>query len=246
MSHSSRPRRHTPAVITCALLLALFAFLPNSAVAQRSRLGVNGQGKILIMGDSLTIGTAAFGSLSTKIMKTGLWTSVVLNTHEGRKASVGADLLVKSVSADTTAIVVALGTNDMLSRTETWYPKWVIDKVMTSVKNLPVLWVNLEFSDTRSNWKNRAVRFNKELVKAKTRYANLSIADWNTSFTPKSGSRFIEDGVHLTVKGYRTRATFMLPAITRFGTDIVNATSTTTTLEPSTTTTDISTTTVPL
>lgn len=245
MPHCPRPRRHTPVVVTCTLLLSIFSFLPDSAVAQPSRFGINGQSKILIMGDSLTIGTAAFGSLSSKIKKTGLWTSVVLNTLEGRKASVGADLLVKSISLDTTAMVIALGTNDMLSRTEKWYPKWVIDKVMKRTKNIPVLWVNLKFSDSNESWKRRAARFNRELLKATTRYSNLSVADWNTSFIPKAESRFIADGVHLTVKGYRTRAAFMVPLIRRFGNDIVNATSTTTTLEPSTTTTEISTTTVP-
>jgi lysophospholipase L1-like esterase len=99
---------------------------------------------------------------------------------------------------------------------------------MSTTLDIPVLWVNLKFSDTRLNWKSRGNRFNRELQKAKLRYPTLTVADWNSSFIPKSGSRFIADGVHLTVKGYRTRASFLIPTIAKFGRAIVNATSTTT------------------
>ena len=125
----------------------------------------------------------------------------------------------------------------MISKPETWYPRWVIDTVMQKTRGIPVLWVNLEFSQTgRSDWRARGVRFNKELRSAKLRYPNLAIADWNTAFTPVSKSRFIEDGVHLSVSGYKTRSNFLVPAISSFGTMIVNASSTTTTSAPTTTT----------
>ena len=146
-------------------------------------------------------------------------------------------MLPDKILDDTTAIVVALGTNDMLSRTESWYPRWVIDRVMSTTLEIPVLWVNLKYSDTRPNWKSRGNRFNKELRLAKLRYPTLTIADWNSSFIPKSASRFIADGVHLTVSGYRTRASFLIPTIAKFGTAIVNATTTTTTTESDTPTT---------
>jgi len=197
----------------------------------------------LIIGDSLTLGADAFGSLAAKIRKTRKWTSVSIDTRVGRKASVGADMLADKILDHTTAIVIALGTNDMMSRTESWYPRWVIDRVMANTLDIPVLWVNLKYSDTRLNWKSRGNKFNKALKQAKLRYPTLTIADWNTSFIPKSASRFIEDGVHLTVSGYRTRATFLVPTIAKFGTAIVNATSTTTstttttTIESTTTTT---------
>jgi hypothetical protein len=190
------------------------------------------------------LGANAFGSLAEKVRKTNRWTSVSINTRVGRKASVGADMLPDKILDNTTAIVVALGTNDMMSRAESWYPRWVIDEVMSTTLDIPVLWVNLKFSDTRLNWKSRGNRFNRELQKAKLRYPTLTVADWNSSFIPKSGSRFIADGVHLTVSGYRTRASFLIPTIAKFGRAIVNATSTTTsttstTIETTTTTTTI-------
>jgi lysophospholipase L1-like esterase len=212
------------------LVLALAIISPTSGATAKSPLiNANGQGNLLIIGDSLTLGADAFGSLAAKIRKTRKWTSVSIDTRVGRKASVGADMLPDKILNHTTAIVIALGTNDMMSRTESWYPRWVIDRVMANTLDIPVLWVNLKYSDTRLNWKSRGNKFNKALKQAKLRYPTLTIADWNTSFIPKSASRFIEDGVHLTVSGYRTRATFLVPAIAKFGTAIVNATSTTST-----------------
>jgi lysophospholipase L1-like esterase len=212
------------------LVLALAIISPTSGATAKSPLiNANGQGNLLIIGDSLTLGADAFGSLAAKIRKTRKWTSVSIDTRVGRKASVGADMLPDKILNHTTAIVIALGTNDMMSRTESWYPRWVIDRVMANTLDIPVLWVNLKYSDTRLNWKSRGNKFNKALKQAMLRYPTLTIADWNTSFIPKSASRFIEDGVHLTVSGYRTRATFLVPAIAKFGTAIVNATSTTST-----------------
>jgi lysophospholipase L1-like esterase len=207
----------------------------------------NGQGTLYVVGDSLTVGTEVFGSLSKKVNALGIWTNVTMDAKVGRKASLGASVIRKGVSSSTTAIVVALGTNDMISKPETWYPRWVIDIVMQNTRGLPVLWVNLEFSQTgRSDWRARGVRFNKELRAAKLRYPNLTIADWNTAFTPKSKSKFINDGVHLTVSGYKTRSSFMVPQISSFGVSIVNAstttsTSTSTTIAPATTTSSTST-----
>lgn len=236
-----RPLRSGPIPIIAAalLVLALAIISPSSSATAKSPLiNANGQGNLLIIGDSLTLGADAFGSLAAKIRKTKKWTSVSIDTRVGRKASVGADMLPEKILNHTTAIVIALGTNDMMSRTESWYPRWVIDRVMANTLDIPVLWVNLKYSDDKPNWKSRGIKFNRALKQAMRRYPTLTIADWSTSFIPKSASRFISDGVHLTVSGYRTRATFLIPTVAKFGTAIVNATSTTTstTIEAPTTT----------
>jgi lysophospholipase L1-like esterase len=232
-----------------AAVIAVFALLliqrPNPVEGRPVTIGANGQGTLLVVGDSLTVGTEAFGSLKAKVSALGTWTNVVVDAKVGRKASIGATVIEKGITSTTTALVIALGTNDMISKPETWYPRWVIDTAMNKTRGLPVLWVNLEFSQTgRGDWRARGVRFNRELRLATQRYPNLSIADWNTAFTPKSKSRFIADGVHLTVSGYKTRSKFLVPAISSFGFSVVNA-STTTSTSNSTTTTTTSTTTVP-
>lgn len=226
-----------------ALILSLFVAPQLShAAPPPASIQPNGQGRLLIIGDSLSVGTDYFGKLQSRTERLGIWPIVSIDDKPGRKASLAAPILKKQLTGATTAIVIALGTNDMISRTESWYPRYVIDLVMAETRNLPVLWVNTEFSALgRRDWISRSVRFNKALVKAQARWPQLRIADWNTSFTPKASSRFIADGVHLTVSGYKTRATFMVNTLRTYGMQVVDASTTTT----STTTTPTSTSTVP-
>lgn len=247
MSRSSLTRLRGFSVAVVAIFGLSILHSPHSVDGRGVTIGANGQGTLLVVGDSLTVGTEAFGSLTKRVSALGTWDNVVMDAKEGRKASLGASVIEKGLTALTTALVVALGTNDMISKPETWYPRWVIDTVMQKTRGIPVLWVNVEFSQTgRSDWRARGVRFNKELRLAKLRYPNLTIADWNTAFTPISKSRFLADGVHLSVSGYKTRCNFLVPAISSFGISIVNAsttTTTTTTIAPSTTSTSASSTT---
>jgi hypothetical protein len=218
-------------VLVGALCVSAFV-APELSVAAPPPVSIspNGQGRLLIIGDSLSVGTDYFGKLQTRIERLGIWPSVYIDDKEGRKASLAAPIL-------------------MISRTESWYPQYVIDLVMAKTRNLPVLWVNTEFSALgRRDWVSRSVRFNKALVKAQARWPQLRIADWNKSFIPKASSRFIADGVHLTVSGYKTRASFTVNALRTYGRQVVDAsttTTTTTTTTTSTTTTSTSTSTVP-
>ena len=226
-----------------AIALAFAVTVPSLAKATPTPrlIGANGQGTLLFIGDSLTVGADAFGSLASRTRDTSMWTKVIMDARVGRTASTGATTLRTRRTAHTTAIVVALGTNDMISKSESWYPSWVIDKVMTQSRGVPVLWFNLEFSATsRRDWRTRATRFNRSLRSAQMKWPNLIIADWNSHFVPNRVSRFIADGVHLTVNGYRTRANFSVKQLLQFGDVIVNA-STTTTTSTSTTTTSTST-----
>jgi len=251
-----RKHRHAVASIATAFALLTLVALPLRASAIRTPqlIGANGQGTLLFVGDSLTVGSDAFGSLATRTRNTGIWTRVSMDARVGRTARAGASTVSKRLTPHTTAIVIALGTNDMLSKPESWYPSWVIDKVMKETKGRPVLWFTLEYSATsRVEWRSRAARFNRSLKLAQQRWPQLSVADWNSYFVPNRVSRFIADGVHLTVSGYRTRATFTLRQIQDFGNAVVNASTTTTTTttttstttEPPTTTTSSPTTTVP-
>ena len=216
----------------------------SHAASKPTSINPNGQGRLLIIGDSLSIGTDYFGKLQSRLDRLAIWPAVSIDDKQGRKASLAAPILRKELTADTTAIVIALGTNDMISRRESWYPQYVIDLVMEQTKGLPVLWVNTEFSaQGRRDWISRSVRFNKALVKAQARWPQLRIADWNSSFAPKASSRFIADGVHLTVSGYKTRASFMVNALSTYGTQVVNASTTTTSTTSTTLTT--TTTTIP-
>ena len=214
------------------------------ATARTPAIGPNGQGTVLVVGDSLTFGANYFGKLGERAQGTKIWTKVVLDAKNGRKATVGARVIADKLTSSTTAIVVALGTNDMISKSQPWYPSYAIDTVMEQAGGLPVLWVNLEFSPTgRADWRSRGVRFNRALQQATNRYPNLTVADWNKFFTPRGQSRFVADGIHLSVTGYKTRTTYFINQMKIFGQRIVEASTTTSSSIP--TTMPIATTTVP-
>ncbi|MFY8238152.1 MAG: SGNH/GDSL hydrolase family protein, partial [Ilumatobacteraceae bacterium] len=221
------------ASILGGFLVVVAAIVPHASVQAIPRtpgIGINGQGTLLFVGDSLTVGTDAFGSLGVKLQRLGTWNETVVDARVGRTANAGSVVLQKRITRATTAIVIALGTNDMISKTRASYPKWVIDRVMSKSKGRPVLWVNLEFANkTRPDLALRAKRFNTELRRAVKRWPNLFVSDWNSAFTPNKNSRFIADGVHLTVAGYRTRSKYLVPNVFSFGSIIVNASTTTTT-----------------
>ena len=225
-----------------ALVLIMAALVvgkasPNDAQADSLLFPENGQGSLFFVGDSLTVGTKAFGKLQDRLDKLRMWNRVVINAKVGRRTDQSLSLLSQSLPEDTSAIVVALGTNDVISRREPTYPTQVINQVMEASSGLPVLWFNTDFSPTgRGDWRFRSRRFNRALREAQNEWPNLVIADWYSFFTPKGKSRFQDDGVHLSVSAYKLRATFTESQIRRFGQSIVDATTTTTSTTSTTTT----------
>jgi lysophospholipase L1-like esterase len=193
-----------------------------------------------VVGDSLTVGTDYFGKLSNKLSALNVWTNVVVDAKVGRKTGAGGDELKKLLKTypNTTAVVIALGTNDMIVHSERSYPNTSLQNILSVSGNLPILWVNPTFSPTiHSDWLVRAKRMNALLATTASSKTNFYVADWAKYFVPKGPSRFISDGVHLTVSGYKTRTTFMVDQISRFGQTIVLATTTTTSTTTSTSTT---------
>lgn len=222
---------------------------PAPVSARAGDINAHGQGTLLFIGDSLTVGADAFGALATNLRRSGLWSAVVMDAKVGRKASQGVATLAgrMETTRNPTAIVIALGTNDMISQRSTSYPADVIDRVMNESLGVPVLWVTPTFSATiRPDWRQRAARFNRALRAARAEWPNLTVADWAGYFSPKGGSRFIADGVHLTVTAYKARASWTLRETTAFGRAIITATTTTTSTSTTTTSSvPVSTTVVP-
>ena len=218
---------------------------PAPVSARAGDINAHGQGTLLFIGDSLTVGADAFGALATNLRRSGLWSAVVMDAKVGRKASQGVATLAgrMETTRNPTAIVIALGTNDMISQRSTSYPADVIDRVMNESLGVPVLWVTPTFSATiRPDWRQRAARFNRVLRAARAEWPNLTVADWAGYFSPRGGSRFIADGVHLTVTAYKARASWTLRETTAFGRAVIAATSTSTT---TTSSVPVSTTVVP-
>lgn len=184
---------------------------------------------LYVIGDSLTYGSALYARFPQKLKNSREWKTTVVDAVVGRNTLTGARIIQRKKLSKDTAILVALGTNDMMSRREKWYPTSIIDEFMTAAKGRPVLWLNLEYSTTRRDWRSRGARFNRHLRQAAERYPNLTIADWDQFFEPKRKNRFTRDGVHLNVEAYRLRSAFMLKSLTDWATALYNLTTTTTT-----------------
>lgn len=220
-----------------ALLLAT-PFVATRVSAAPRAIGPNGQGTLYVVGDSLTFGANYFDRMQSKIQALGTWQKAVVDAKDGRKTTVGARILKDQIRSNPaiTAVVVALGTNDMISHGESSYPDRAIDSVMSAAAGRPVLWMNVRFNtNPRPDWRARGLRFNRALVRAQARWSNLAVADWATWFTPSGKVRYISDGVHLTVSGYRVRSGWLVSQLRNFGQTIVDATTTTTTTTTSTT-----------
>ena len=198
-----------------------------------------------MVGDSLTVGTDYFGKLSAKLSALGIWNKVVVDAKVGRKTGAGGDELKKLLKTypNTTAVVIALGTNDMIVHSERSYPTTSLQNILSVSGNLPILWINPTFSATiHPNWVVRAQRMSALLASTSTMKSNFYVADWAKYFTPKGPSRYISDGVHLTVSGYKTRTSFMVNQVLGFGQTIVLSTTTTTTTTATSTSTSSTTT----
>lgn len=174
-------------------------------------------GALFILGDSLCVGAEIFGKLSTSVKATSKWSAVISDCKEGRRALDGLSILTKSLDtrSDYTGVVVALGTNDLLSRREKAYPAWIIEQMMSRAKGRPVLWVEVTYGGIHPDYVGRAKRFNTALADATKKYPNLSIAPWFAAYPSKTRS-WERDGIHPTVSGYRTRAAFLSKEITTF------------------------------
>lgn len=224
--------------LVVAMSVPLLAHTASAGLVQNSPSSPSPTHHVYIIGDSLTVGPQLFASLSRRVTRTKKWNSTLVNAKVGRTIPQGISVLKKAKFRTPTAIVVALGTNDVLSRRQVSYPARAIDQFMRAAKGRPVLWLNLEFSQTRPDWRSRGVRFNKELRKATLRWPNLRIADWDKHFRPKGPSRFIQDGIHLTVSGYKTRTTFMVRQLNDWATSLRMQSTITTTSTPASSTTE--------
>ncbi len=234
------PRRDTHRVVAS---LSVVLVLTLTMLGTHGRAGAAPAGTLLVVGDSLTVGASVLGKFSgSERTVRASWKKVVVEAKVGRTARQGASIVATRVrSTRATAVMVALGTNDLMGRRTAREARALIDAVMSAAGSRPVLWVNIEFGTLPARERPaRARMFNTELRRASTRWPNLRIADWNRSFTPKGRSRFLADGVHLTTSGYGTRAEFYAREAASFRTwidTVLNSTTTTSSTTTSTTST---------
>lgn len=256
--------RLTPPRVASALLVATMTIgAATTSLALRQpayqTARPNGQGKVLVVGDSLTVG--AYRSPKARFSRQlpwqhasgptdphPIWTDAVVDARVGRRIAAGATVIAQRIVADPsiTAVVVALGTNDLVGRLPTARSKKVqtakrlallrtkIADVLAAAQGRPVLWINAEFGPRRKDWNSKAALFTRalhQMAQDPAYSGRLHVADWASAFpnTMKGRIRYAKDGIHLNAAGYRYRASWMTLAMKAFGGVIVSATTTTTT-----------------
>lgn len=159
--------------------------------------------KVFVIGDSLTVGTEQFASVSTLFAASGY--TATFDASIAKFSSAGATTIEARAAAGTleSAVMVALGTNDAAAGYTTASFAINVDRIMAAVgTSRVVVWVNLQMADM-----DTANRFNGVLYLKSLQYSNLLIADWaNTANLQYLAS----DGLHYSTTGYKNRAAFMV------------------------------------
>lgn len=227
-----------------ALVLVFSPGVPTVQSAPNTTINpLSGATTAFFLGDSLTVGADAFGSLRSKLLRLDHWQSVTLDARVGRTLKQGVPLLKERLRRfpATPVVFIALGTNDLLSIDVTkpalrTFPQKIIDQVMSTVGARPVIWTNVTYGAIHPDWIRRAKRFNQALVTATSRYPNLRIIDWASAISP-STNWYQYDGIHVSPTGYRFRATHLVTSIDRLWPTLTTTTSTSTTSTVATSTT---------
>lgn len=189
----------------------------------------SGRGHLLVVGDSLTLEANEHSGLGYDYLRKQMprapgrtgdpsagWRTVTIVYEKGQRIAWGVPIVREALRTrpGTTAIIVALGTNDVTGRHGDWAQR--IRGLLDVADGRPVTWLTVEVSPTaRAPWGRHARQFNEALrqVAAEPKYAGqLSIADWAGWF-PESCARpatFTGDGIHLRRDGNRCRARFMV------------------------------------
>ena len=141
-----------------------------------------------------------------------------------------------------TAVIVALGTNDVYFLSKRREYATLIRELMTTIGNIPVVWVNVHRVDTPSNV-NRSRLFNTTLERTLAEYPLASIFDWS-GLAKQNPVVMAWDKIHHSAYGYEVRTKTYLDLATVLSQRVVNLTTTTTSAVPTTVLTSVPATTV--
>ena len=179
------------------------------------------QRTLLVLGDSLTWGTAykGFGNVLPQLKALGTFEKVIVDGVHARNISGPArtsrngvktykQYIRKGMVPD--AVIVALGSNDLQQSPKASFYLREIRELLTLIGPRPVVWVNVYRTDSPS-YPKRSATFNEALLDATSDFSNLTILDWSTELI--ANPRWLAfDKLHLQPIGYRARATMYVQA----------------------------------
>ena len=192
---------------------------------------------LLILGDSITWGAnyKGFGNVMPKLQALNTFDKVIVDASFSRNISGPANTLHNGVKTYAkhlkakvrpSAVIVALGSNDLQGSIKVRYYETRIRELLTLIGDVPVVWVNVLRIDSKYYIRASAV-FNTVLSRVALDYPNVSVVDWHTMISANPGW-FAFDKLHLQPSGYRARATLYVELAQNLWNVVVPATTTTT------------------
>ena len=232
--------------------LTIFAVALISCIFAGNARAVEPTHTLLVLGDSITWGAnyKGFGNVTPQLQALGTFDKVIVDGAFSRNISGPANTLHNGVKTYAkylktkvrpSAVIVALGSNDLQGSIKVQYYESRIRELLTLIGEIPVVWINVLRIDGEYYVRASAV-FNRVLNRVALDYPNVSVVDWYTmiSANPKW---FAFDKLHLQPVGYRARANLYVELAQNLW-NVVVPTTTSTTTTTTTTTTVVSATTI--
>ena len=205
---------------------------------------------LVVLGDSLTWGANYFAKTQSQLVASGTFESVVVDGWWSRRIGgiisttySGANTYKKLVKDGVrpTAVIVALGSNDVYFLKRRREYALVIRELMDAIGNIPVVWLNVHRVESTVTIARSAL-FNDTLVKVLAEYPAASVHDWVEVVRTTPGV-MAYDKIHLSPFGYKVRSNTYVALAGTLAQRASDATSTTSTSTTTTSTTTTSTTT---
>jgi lysophospholipase L1-like esterase len=231
-----RLRNAVASVVTAASLLV---GLGLAAIAGPASATANPPTTLLVLGDSLTWGTNYFSKSQARLAAANNFDVVLVDSRWGRRVSgltstrYSGNAALKQLIADgvrPTAVIVALGTNDVAMFTKRREYVTLIQELMTTIGDVPVAWVNVHRIDSTSTIRG-SKRFNAAIGQVLANYPLASVFDW--AQIAKSNPKVVDpDKIHLTPLGHEVRTKVYLEisaTLAQRASDMTTTTTSTTT-----------------
>ena len=206
-------------VVTAVLVSVLTVLAPVASPASARPAGADDRARrcrvpaareVLVLGDSLTRGSADAGDLAGRLAAEG-FRAVAVDAEVGRTTAGGLQRLQERSSVPVT-VVVALGTNDVSAgRSVTRWAKTVRTVVDYLGDGRTVLWVNVALARTRAE-AERTRAYNRVLARLADQRQRVHLVDW-ASGSGADPALLRPDGVHLTADGYAARSRAVVDAL---------------------------------
>lgn len=234
-------------VAACIVTPAVIPATNDAANAAETRPA---KSTLLVLGDSLTWGANYFSKTQSRLTATKQFDTVVVDGWWSRRIGgivsttySGTNTYKKLVSGGLrpTAVIVALGTNDVYFLSKRREYATLIRELMDTIGNVPVVWVNVHRVESPSTV-NRSRLFNTTLERVLAEYPLASTFDWS-GLAKQNPQVMAWDKIHHSAFGYEVRTKTYLDLAATLAQRVIDAT-TTTTAVPTTVPTAVAPTTV--